>query len=1012
MKYATSYKNAVMKRFIPLCLVLLAAFTIKGQSTYTDLPGRWRLGGNMGAIWMNSDVTTVPGFGGGFTIEKILNKHVSPIGFSLGFRYLGGKTYGLNTNPTPDSSLKDNNALNGTFDSSMNYVGKGGYFYANHRTSVHEGALELKMNFPRLEQKTRIIFHLWGGVGIANYKTYINALDSKGNLYNFSSLNGKTVTQSDLNHLMDGSYETLAQGSGSGGTWRFTPSCGVGLGVRLSKNVALVFEHKISFPLTDYMDGYAYSGSKCPNDRYHYTGVNLLFTFYGKSHSSSSTHTDNNVYTNNTNTTTNGNTGVVTNNNSNTTTTTTTQTVTEAPKTPPPAVHITYPSNYFNSQYDNVSVSAQLQNINSSQQIGITLNGNPLTHFSFNPSNGILNFQSFLALGNNNFVVTGTNQGGVASDNVTVVYNPQFNSGGNIINGVNTNTVVNTTTVTNTNSNTTTTTTVSPTHTNTVSTNNSGTVSISTPTTSTTNTVSTNTNGNVTIHTNTVSATNTVSPTNTGTVSIHTTTVNPTGTVTATGTVTPTGTVSVHTPTLTPTGTVVATGTTTTAQVGVPPVIQIINPAVSGQEEPGTSYNVSASVLNMDNNSTINITVNGAVITQYTYGRNNKMLNFFAPLQDGKNRVVITATNAYGSDTKSTDIMHHAGKPPKVVISDPSANPYSSLVANVTVKGFVYNVNSSSDITVKVNGNTAPFNYNPGNYSIDVNLQLAEGNTVVMISALNAFGSDMQSVSLKYQKPNSGGGTNMQTMLICHHPEDDPNHPVSMTIPVSDWPAHEAHGDSKGECPVITNSSSGTGGGIGGHGNTGGTHTKPEISVNNPISDPFYTNNSNISGSAMISQVLNASDVTVTRNGAAIASNFDINSKMLSFSSGLQQGMNTFIISASNAFGTSTKAINVNYSPINNNNNNIQQGGGNNNQGGVLPNIIQPKVNNNGNNNGGGNGGTVKPGGIGPISPKKPDNSNPAPNQGRPVNNAQPTNITPAAPSNNGGRPSIKPGGQ
>src|SRR3954469_20237229 len=100
MKYVFSgniRKRKTMKKIV--LLLLLSSFALlKAQNTYTDLPGKWRLGFNMGAIWESSDVKPMPGLGGGFNLEKILNKRSNALlGFSLGFRYRGGRTYGLNT---------------------------------------------------------------------------------------------------------------------------------------------------------------------------------------------------------------------------------------------------------------------------------------------------------------------------------------------------------------------------------------------------------------------------------------------------------------------------------------------------------------------------------------------------------------------------------------------------------------------------------------------------------------------------------------------------------------------------------------------------------------------------------------------------------------------------------------------------------------------------------------------------------------------------------------------------
>src|ERR1700757_1924834 len=120
MKYVFHIKTTSMKKII-LTLFILGFGLLNAQNTYTDMPGKWRIGGNMGAIWETTQMKAVPGLGGGFTIEKILYRHANaPIGFSLGFRYLGGRTFGYSANPF--YGIQNNKALNGSYDSTINYA--------------------------------------------------------------------------------------------------------------------------------------------------------------------------------------------------------------------------------------------------------------------------------------------------------------------------------------------------------------------------------------------------------------------------------------------------------------------------------------------------------------------------------------------------------------------------------------------------------------------------------------------------------------------------------------------------------------------------------------------------------------------------------------------------------------------------------------------------------------------------------------------------------------------------
>ena len=933
-----------------LLLLVLASFSfLKAQNTYTEKAGKWRLGFNMGAIWESSDVKPIPGLGGGFNIEKILNKRSNAfLGFSLGFRYLGGRTFGLNTGPTYDPA--NNKALNGTFNPAVKYDSLPGMFYANHKTYIQEGNLELKMNFPSLEKRTGIIFHVWGGVGISKYKTWIDALDKDGKMYDYSSLQGQSVTQSDLTHILDGKYETLAQGSGTNGTLAFIPSVGVGLGYKLGKYVAFVIEHKISFPGTNWLDGIEYP-KNCPitgsKDFYNYTSASLVFTIYGKSNSSqSNTSTNNTVYTNSTTTNT-------TSASSNVTTNTTPP---PPPVLHPPKVVITYPANNYTSPYDYTTINSTLQNVSSAQQISISQSGYAINHFTYNANNGTLNFQTFLGQGANNFLVTATNNDGTASANLNVNYNPiqTFTASTNY--SIPTGTVITTNTVTSTNN------------------------SVPTPTTVTTNTViTTNTTHTVgTVHTATVAPTPTVATTSTvittntthtvGT--IHTATVAPTNTTVVVGDNVPTHTVNpINTNTVATTFTTSTTGTVVTTnpvigqvtQVGLKPVVTFIDPSAYSTDVTSESYNVSATVKNVTNSSQINVTINGSSFAQFVYTASNNVVSFTAGLQSGYNTITISAANNIGSDSKSAILNYKpTGRPPKVTISNPASSPFTTLQSNFIVSGYVYNVSSSANITVTSNGMATTFNYNMGNHEISIPLNLTADNTIIGISAFNSYGSDAQSVELIYKKV--------------------------VLVDTSSSVSHNGSVNGVGTSTVTnTGSNNGQLGGM--HGN----HIKPEITVMSPVVDPFYTNTGVVSVSANVSQIIDPDNVTVSYNGIQVSITYDVVSKHLNFSSPLKPGMNTFVINASNAYGSSSKSVNINYTPIN-----VNTNSGSNNNTGSEPVFHQGGWNLGGGNNNSINNGTQspppkinqQPGQVNPVKPPVQSDPVPTPRTIKPVETA------------------------
>ena len=886
MKYDLNItKHLHMKKIIFAALLLLSS-KIFSQATYTDEAGKWRLGLNAGAMWQASDVTPHAGIAGGFTIERILTKKADAfIGFALGFRYLSGNCTGLDTKAS--YGVASNTALNGTFDSTINYTKNGGIFYNNYKSYIHEGALELKINFPRFEQKTNLIFHIMGGIGICNYKTWINALDINGQMYDFTSLqNAGSVTPADVKKVLNGSYGTLAEGSSPTGTTRFVPSIGVGFGFKFSKHVSLVFEYRAAFPGTNLLDGVTHDMNNeliTNNDFYNYASANLLFTLYGRQHKSSYNPTP--AYTNATpvNTQPINNTTVYNNyptqpiNNG-------APIYNNVPQVYPPYVNITSPVNNFSSQGNYISVQGNVQNVQSANQISISQNGYPIKYFSYDPYNGTFNFQTFLQQGTNNIIVTANSQYGTGSQGVTVFYNPPYtpNYGGAVY-----------------------------------------------------------PNGGENAYPNNTYPNNNVQPV----------VVNP-------NVVTPVNTNNGAPP--------FSVGSTIPIQLGGKPFVQFVNPSHSPEDVLNSTYNVNATVQNVTLANQITVSINGNNVQQFNFNPSTKNLDFTANLLTGYNSIHISATNAAGTDSKSTVIDYRpVGKPPRIDIFNPASSPFTSLNPNMLVNGYVYNVSSSSDITVNYNGNVLSFSYNNSTHEIDIPVNLLNGTNQLTITANNTYGNDVKQLSLIYQtftvNPHTyGGNTNNQPVSTFTSTQNNPtinNQVPTFTVnphintgnqPISSFTATQNNpGIANNQVPTFTanphtnignqsiptftatennpingNTNPVSTGSSSNNNMGGGIHREPEITLTSPQTTPYTTMSGVVSISANLNYVYSSSGASVTYNGNMVSCSFNpVSSELLNFTSPLQPGMNTFVIKATNLYGTVTKVVNVTYVPTNPNGN-------------------------------------------------------------------------------------------
>ena len=965
-----------MKKII---LSILTVFSIAtfGQSTYTDYPGKWRIGLNAGAMWQSSDVTPHAGIAGGFTIEKILNKRADArIGFSLGLRYLSGNCSGLDTKAS--YGVVNNNALNGTYDSTINYAKKGGYFYNNYKSYIHEGALELKINFPHFEQKTNLIFHIMGGIGICNYKTWINALDANGNMYDFSSLqNMQSVSSADVKRILTGNNSVLAQGSSPNGTTLFVPSIGVGFGFKLSRHVALVFEYRASFPATNLLDGVAYNNNNEPvkqNDFYNYASANLLFTIYGRHNTGSyvppPANTTGNYTPANQAPLNNNYAGQPVYNN------------TTPPSNPvynnyqqpvygqplqayPPYVNISYPQNNFSSQGNYITVQGNIQNIQTFQQISISQNGYPVKYFTYDPYSGNIHFQTFLQQGTNNIIITANSLAGTGSQGVTVFYNPPYipnnGNGSYPYNGGN--------------------------YTNTTNTYNGGNYNGNTGNyTNTTNTGNTN-GGNYSNTTNSANGgnyTNTTNPVNTGNNGLgnynntthpinpgnnnggtynNTTNTNVTTTEPHTGNIQnndPLQNVGGHMP--------VNPGTVNEPHTGniqnTDPLQNVgnhmpVNPGTVNEPHTGN-------IQNNDPLQTVggHVPVNPGTLNEPHTGniQNND------PLQNVGGHVPVNPgtlnephTGNITSNTTIQNLGNHAPVllevKPVVQYLNPMSSPEDVTVGTANISASVQNISLSNQITVSVNGsNIQQFNYNPSNKEVNFTASLLTGYNSINVSATNSAGSDSKSTVIDYKpvgkppridifNPSTSPYTSQQSNFIVSGYVYNVSSSSDIVVQYNGSSITFNYNNSTHEIEVPLNLSANTNQltitATNTFGNdvkqlsllypnqtvvnstlSGDQHTLPKITVMSPSSNPYTSMSGAISIAATIGSVTNASNVSVTYNGAEVSFSYNPGiSQQLNITSPLKPGNNTFIINASNSIGSASKSIDINYVPTNPNSN-------------------------------------------------------------------------------------------
>lgn len=574
--------------------------------------------------------------------------------------------------------------------------------------------------------------------------------------------------------------------------------------------------------------------------------------------------------------------------------------------TPPPVVTFTSPGNNpFTSLTPAANVSANITNVDSRSQVSATFNGTPYSAFSFTPGTGRFDAALSLNQGTNTLVINATNSAGSDSESQTIVFQN-----------------------------------VSPPP----PTGKPPVITVVTPTSNpaTLNTAAAAINATITNITSASQISVTANGANTNAFNFNS----------ATGYFN----MNVNLQQGSNNFVISASNMYGSDQKSVtinyvvpvqPPTVTITQPNSSGQSFTSASQTVTAIVSNVDTRSGIQVQVNGVSVSNFSYQPSTGNLSIPVSLANGSNSVSITASNSAGSDTKSTSlILNLPKKPPVVDIRTPNTDPFISAQPSVNVTASVQEVSNRNDISVKVNGNTlSSFSFNPSTEMVSFTANLNVGSNVIVVSASNADGSDSDQTTIQHNppmdpplvtitKPNYSGqkftAPNQSIEAVIQNVSSASQVSVKFNgATISAFNFNPAMGSvtfpvnlQNGNNNVTISATNG-----------GGSHSAstsliyekpapvptipaPTVSITNPGSNPFNTNQGNINISSIVKYVDEARDVNVSLNGQRI-NNFQFNGMTgdVMVNVDLQPGSNSFQITGTNEMGSDSKSLTINFTP-------------------------------------------------------------------------------------------------
>ncbi|MEM6965950.1 MAG: hypothetical protein AAF573_14380, partial [Bacteroidota bacterium] len=666
--------KTLIKNLGIVALLLVSAFTATAQEIQRSyFPARdggwWTLGINGGWAYQQSDVpSTFDGYGFGMTLGK--NMYYRP-GAGLSFdwrgRWLYSQTLGLDTKRA--TGLLNNSALNGTRNQGegLDYLTPPaeGYVFQNHKTQQFELGLEGVLTANRLRERTGVVASLYGGVNLDWYNTKLDQANNNG-IYDYSGIDendSRSSIKSILqNNILDGNYETNAHGNAVGdGKIKFMPSLGVELGYQFTPRFSMHAGHKATFGRTDDLDGELWDNNNNltgNNDIHHYTNLGLQWIIDARER-----------------------------------------------RVDPPIINVTRPgTNPYVSRTTAGRVEARIKNVRNRADVTVDVNGFS-SNFSYNRGRLQVNFP--LVYGENQVVITASNEVGTDAETVIIYYGD--NSNDPIVNP----TFAPRIRITNPSR--------SPQNTD----NENFTVRADISNVGGKNDIEFFVNGR---NINNFDYNNWTDQFSAnirlveGRNEIEIIARNQDGSDRDNATI-------IYEPRI------------------IRPSVNITAPARNPSETTQRNVIVTANVRNVASQNDIRYFVNGRERTLFNF--NSRTGEFFVELilVDGRNEVVIRATNDAGNAQDEVTIIYRDNTPvvrlPMVTITTPSSSISETTNKNITIRAALENVTTKRDIRFLVNGSQRnDFTFNSRNGDFSANINLREGNNEVTVRGYNEAGSD------------------------------------------------------------------------------------------------------------------------------------------------------------------------------------------------------------------------------------------------------------------------------
>jgi hypothetical protein len=363
----------------------------------------------------------------------------------------------------------------------------------------------------------------------------------------------------------------------------------------------------------------------------------------------------------------------------------------------------------------------------------------------------------------------------------------------------------------------------------------------------------------------------------------------------------------------------------------IAPLISITNPSNSGLSVNAASFNFQANLQNISNTQGILFSLNGTTISNFAYS--NGALTSTLNLQSGLNTIVLKATNACGTDIKTMTIFYNNCVAPIIAVSSPLLNNGTVSSPTFTYSASIQNSTNTQGILLSLNG-TAISNYTFNNGQLSANTSLAAGVNTFVLTVSNACGSDMKTATVNYlncsvpsvsiTSPASSNidVTNAAYMFQASVQQMSSSQGISLALNGVSVPNFTY---ANGQVSASVNLTPGINTFVLTAANACGSDSKtqvltytactaPQVTILNPVNTNFGVSNPVINFQASYAHINSNQGISLSLNGNPIT-NFVLLNNQISASITLSNGMNTILLSATNACGNDAQSRVIRYEP-------------------------------------------------------------------------------------------------